>query len=459
MSGTPTSLPEGSVPDAARLLDRSRVATVVVSLDGTISYASDATGQMLGTSADAVVGTSIIDWLSPDELGRAIESLTAIAASPDAHNFPMVFRLRRADGRDIEVDVLANDLVADPAVRGVLLNVIREEDRTRYVDPIRALAAGLDHASVLRLVAAGVGRGGHSPRPAAVVAWADAATGIGNELYPARMDDELLAAIRTLVDGDSDGIVRMRALVPRQRLSLPAASLPPGIAEVLSARDRAGIRVGAIGADGDAVGVLLAAEPTVVWANGEWTPSMVHHWDDLLDLGTVAFERHRWQSRLLHSATHDGLTGLANRAHFHDRLGRLGTRHDLSVLYLDLDDFKEINDRFGHARGDAVLAEIGNRLRDVVRPDDLVARLGGDEFAVAVIDAPAATVVELAQRLLAVVSEPLPLSCGGGSIGVSIGVAHRAAGEPVEAVVIRADHALIGLKRELRKGSVAIAVA
>ncbi len=92
-------------------------------------------------------------------------------------------------------------------------------------------------------------------------------------------------------------------------------------------------------------------------------------------------------SRLEHEATHDHLTGLANRALFQRRMAE-GLEHAqqenflMGVMYLDLDDFKQVNDTHGHAVGDALLKEVARRLRHVVRASDTVARLGGDEFAI-----------------------------------------------------------------------------
>ena len=88
-----------------------------------------------------------------------------------------------------------------------------------------------------------------------------------------------------------------------------------------------------------------------------------------------------------HEALHDPLTGLANRTLLRDRLEHAlarSAREDLptGVLFIDLDEFKDVNDRYGHAAGDAVLVELAGRLRAAVRPADTVARLGGDEFIV-----------------------------------------------------------------------------
>ncbi|GGN61854.1 hypothetical protein GCM10010112_19450 [Actinoplanes lobatus] len=109
---------------------------------------------------------------------------------------------------------------------------------------------------------------------------------------------------------------------------------------------------------------------------------------------TVLFDRvAETQRRLHHQAYHDPLTGLANRALFRERLVLAIDAHHqhgvpVAVLFADLDDFKLINDTFGHAMGDRVLHAIGERMRACVRPQDLVARLGGDEFAVVLDQSP-----------------------------------------------------------------------
>jgi diguanylate cyclase (GGDEF)-like protein len=106
------------------------------------------------------------------------------------------------------------------------------------------------------------------------------------------------------------------------------------------------------------------------------------------ELRAALTERDELAARLHHQAFHDSLTGLANRALFLRRLDDAARRPaddragDLVVMLVDLDDFKPVNDQFGHAVGDLVLTEVGRRLCACVRDNDTVARLGGDEFAV-----------------------------------------------------------------------------
>ncbi|HEY1508601.1 MAG TPA: diguanylate cyclase, partial [Solirubrobacteraceae bacterium] len=101
----------------------------------------------------------------------------------------------------------------------------------------------------------------------------------------------------------------------------------------------------------------------------------------------TALARLRDEERMRHDAVHDPLTGLANRTLLRDRLEHALARSrrdggDTAVLFIDLDNFKQINDAYGHAAGDVALVAVSNRLRTAVRPGDTVARLGGDEFVV-----------------------------------------------------------------------------
>lgn len=139
--------------------------------------------------------------------------------------------------------------------------------------------------------------------------------------------------------------------------------------------------------------------------------------------------RRRLEDELRHQAFHDSLTGLANRALFSDRLEHAlsrtrRSRRRLAVLFLDLDDFKTINDSLGHGEGDLLLIEVAGRLREAIRSGDTIARMGGDEFAVLVEDPPdAGTPMELAERLLATLQAPFDLSGKELFVHASVGVA------------------------------------
>ncbi|MEV4639987.1 EAL domain-containing protein [Actinoplanes sp. NPDC049548] len=155
-------------------------------------------------------------------------------------------------------------------------------------------------------------------------------------------------------------------------------------------------------------------------------------------------ERRRLENDLAHQAFHDGLTGLANRVLFRDRLeqafaGAVSAGTHLGVLFVDLDDFKEVNDTLGHAVGDQLLVAVGQRIAQAIGARDTAARMGGDEFAVLVADAGEPGAAEdVAARIVAALTAPVEVSDGlGGSHVVSgaasVGVAtSRDANSPTE---------------------------
>jgi diguanylate cyclase (GGDEF)-like protein len=166
-------------------------------------------------------------------------------------------------------------------------------------------------------------------------------------------------------------------------------------------------------------------------------------------------ERKALLDQLAHQAFHDPLTGLANRALFRDRVTHaitLARRQGraITVLYLDLDDFKHVNDSLGHAEGDRLLSLIAARLRACARSTDTVARLGGDEFAVLVEDADSSASAErLVERIIEQMSYPFTLGHGDVSMTASIGSASTV-GDSLDEVLRYADVAMYVAKRSGR---------
>jgi diguanylate cyclase (GGDEF)-like protein/PAS domain S-box-containing protein len=142
----------------------------------------------------------------------------------------------------------------------------------------------------------------------------------------------------------------------------------------------------------------------------------------------AALARLRDEERMRHDAVHDPLTGLANRTLLRDRLEHALARSErdggeTGVLFVDLDNFKQVNDAYGHAAGDAVLVELGRRLRTAVRPADTVARLGGDEFVVVCEEADEELVLAVSQRLQEAIRVPLTVGSVQHRLSASIGIA------------------------------------
>jgi len=176
---------------------------------------------------------------------------------------------------------------------------------------------------------------------------------------------------------------------------------------------------------------LVARDGRVIWLRDEGVIVLDDHGKPLYLQGyllDITREREAEQ-QLRQLALYDPMTGLANRAFFHERLRHaIKLRHDegraTGLLYIDLDNFKGINDRWGHDLGDEVLKEIGRRIEMSVRPGDTAARLGGDEFAV-VLTEPVAPddAVGVAERLLSEIGRPLESGAAPLYTSASIGIA------------------------------------
>jgi len=166
-------------------------------------------------------------------------------------------------------------------------------------------------------------------------------------------------------------------------------------------------------------------------------------------------DRKRLESKLIHDALHDPLTGLANRVLLRDHLERALARRGrspgtIALLFVDLDDFKRINDSYGHAAGDQILVRVAERLVDAVRAEDVVGRQSGDEFAVLlaqVLDPDEATVC--AERILGELRRPILLGAHSIVVGGTIGVAvAMEPGATAEDLLTQADAAMYAAKAD-----------
>lgn len=160
------------------------------------------------------------------------------------------------------------------------------------------------------------------------------------------------------------------------------------------------------------------------------------------------------QERLAHQAFHDSLTGLPNRRLFFDRLTHaldIASRRPspTALLFLDVDQFKAVNDAFGHSVGDALLVSVAERLQIAVRESDTVARLGGDEFVVLCEDLRDSQreAVQLARRITTALATPFSIHDHALEVSASIGIAVAAAGADPDTFMMRADHAMYVAKR------------
>jgi diguanylate cyclase len=196
-----------------------------------------------------------------------------------------------------------------------------------------------------------------------------------------------------------------------------------------------------------------------------FTRDSAGHVTQILGLASDVTEIAQVEQRLADAALYDSLTGLPNRTLLADRLGSTLARsnrsgHQLAVLFCDLDEFRAVNDRGGHAAGDAVLVATAKRLLATVRAEDTVARVGGDQFVVilepssrtwagpdgAPIDVRAYAVL-IAERLTKALAEPVDGKGLDHTVTVSVGIAFGHAGDGAEEILAQADEAMYRAKR------------
>jgi diguanylate cyclase (GGDEF)-like protein/PAS domain S-box-containing protein len=194
-------------------------------------------------------------------------------------------------------------------------------------------------------------------------------------------------------------------------------------------------------------------QPDGSWLNAEILATNLLH--DTTVKGIVlntrdVSERRRLEEQLIHQAFHDPLTGLANRALFRDRVSHalaLAQRrgNSVTVLFMDLDDFKTVNDSLGHGEGDRLLIAAAERFLACARSADTVARLGGDEFAILIEGADGRE--GLPDRLAAAMSHPFSLSGNQVRVTASIGVASASSDDSADDLLRNADMAMYAAKR------------
>jgi diguanylate cyclase (GGDEF)-like protein len=349
-------------------------------------------------------------------------------------------RLRRRTSRHVEEQVAATvqtlEARLDELAQELTSAVKRAEEETERSRFLAQIGTTIDLDDAL----------GSTLEAAAALPKVDAAV---VELDPDDYDDErLLGSIG--LDGD-DGAVRIFTGPPDQR-EARAIELSYLYAEEEAA-----------GAVHEALGVPLVGRTGRIGWLGVFSrdPDVRFGDDDLRRLEEVAervapaIENSRRFREARQLADLDSLTGLHNRRYFHETLAREVDRAQryqrlLSLVIVDVDGFKEINDRIGHLAGDAVLAEIADRVRQVVRSADIPCRVGGDELAVIVPEVEVGQARQLVGRIQrAVSSQPIARA---GRVRVSAGVADLQPNDTPTSIFERADESLYAAKHAGKGG-------
>ncbi|HUA75762.1 MAG TPA: diguanylate cyclase [Solirubrobacteraceae bacterium] len=409
-----------------------RFATLLEDEGAKVIECDEAFTQMFGYAPEEVIGKSVLDQIHPDDQGRAVEGwLTTLSTRRDQLTR---LRRRRKDGSYVWVDTTLHNYLNRADRNYVLVELIdvsaemtaqealqdREELLRRLTDamPVGLMQVDRERNAVY-----------HNARLRQIVQAPSPAGGEREEqLDVATPEDRALPAARSLL-----------STLTREGL----ASFERALDQVLEEGVDEDVEVDLV-VPGDEWRRALMSIRTLSRAGGEISGAII----SVLDVTDSARAHEELQRR----AMFDALTGCHNRGSILDMLERELEREDgasTGVIFVDLDRFKPINDKFGHSAGDELLAEVAERLRALTRRGDGVGRLGGDEFIVLLRDIRSAEVaVRVAERVCESLSGEVQLASGPVELSASVGVACSEAGTATaDELVKRADAAMYRSKQ------------
>jgi diguanylate cyclase (GGDEF)-like protein/PAS domain S-box-containing protein len=382
-----------------RMFRDAGVGMVMIAVDGVVAQANPAAAEILGTTLERLIGADLRDWRHPDD-HEASEAAIRSVMHEGEDVYHRDGRMVRDDGREIHV-ALTGAVVRDAAgaVDHAILQLLDVTDRDAAqrresaLAELGRLALGTNPVELLgatvRVIAQTLGV------PFATVVDADS-----GEVLAAHGWDGSAATDHARAALDGVGPLELRE--PETELRFPTRALTEAGAV-------AGVAV-AVAGEGDAPFAVLTIHAAVGarrFAHGElaFLASAGH-------VLTAAVRRDAAERELRHRALHDPVTRLPNRALLVDRLRHALIRarrehRSVAALFIDVDDFKDVNDRHGHEGGDELLMALGPRLQDALRANDTLARFGADEFVVVCedLDDPEEA-LSVADRLLEAVATP-----------------------------------------------------
>lgn len=425
------------------VLDLVPTPVLVVNADGTVSYGNRALLELSGWTLDDGIGMQMLDAVHPDDLPSVMEAYQGVAnasTSDQATNAPWLpirFRIIARDGRVIPMEATGVNALGDGAVDGIVYHVRNCRDDELLAEVFAGVAS---HDPVTEGCAPLVERLTLPPHAMAVAVFEQHANGSARCVASSH---DVVAALPATSASPAPW-----AGLSTEPASAELDTLPPEIATILrDAGFGAVFHAGAHAPDFDTTLRLVACTPAD-HPSVQGPISQVTQARELLSL--IATKAHNDRT-IASNAMRDDLTGLPNRLGLSHRFDRImATTDDCAVMFVDVDRFKPINDIYGHAAGDHVLATIADRLVRAVRPDDFVSRIGGDEFVIVLTDTAGRlasnTVRQLADRIIAVLSEPIVYEGDSIEVGASVGVAlghHR----NLDELIAKADGAMYRAKR------------
>lgn len=410
------------MPDA--IADSLPVGVVRVDAGGAISWANAAFSNWVDEAPGDLIGRAFSDFIGAATSSGA-ETSSGVAPEPQ---LPSLVLVTRADGstRPALMDSSAD---ADGATLVVLFEASAQRDFAAELSGRHALTRRTqDRLELVISASIAFAEAGAETELAEILAETAARAFAAEEAVVYLLDEN--ATFRHVAGVNPFGALDDVDSLAQQGRSLRSVLKISGVAEANSIASSVGRAFEASGVQAMVVApIYQGADPLGMLG------VFFHHprqFDEqasplanaLAGQAARAVANLRLQAQLHHAAVHDETTGLPNRRRLEEYLeGDLERQHDyVAVIFIDLDDFKGINDRFGHQSGDDLLREVGARLQAVVRDEDLVARFGGDEFVV-VCQVPAESVAaELAERIRADLAAPYATLPEGFTVSASVGL-------------------------------------
>ena len=441
-------MPNHDTLSIAKVMDLLLDAVCVVDAEGRFVFVSAGFERVFGYAPDEIIGTPMIDLVLFEDRERTLQAAGEIMDGSPKQHFQN--RYVRKDGRIIDVMWSARWSPEDRLRIAVARDITAPRRAEAMQAALYAISEAAHTAEDLPALFRRIHRiiGGLLPAVNFFVALYDRKQ--DRLSFPYFVDQHDPAPPPQPLDSGSMTAKVIRSGQPLLLISTDPASLPDGMREDPSA------------APLEWLGVPLRSQHGVVGALVVQSYSGDVHYSEqdqeLLQYvsaqAAVAIERKQTQAWLQYVARHDPLTDLPNRQLFQDRLqtGLARARRDherIAVLYIDLDQFKPVNDRHGHAVGDQLLRGIADRIRECVPASDTIARIGGDEFVVLLHDIhlPADAVL-VAAKIGAAIEKPFELAGAHVQVSSSIGIAmYPDHGEEDGKLLREADGAMYDAKR------------
>ncbi|POH57919.1 hypothetical protein C3B59_19180 [Cryobacterium zongtaii] len=445
------------------LFQHAPAGLFAMSTDGVIRSANDTFCNWTGFPQDDIVGRYFLSLLARgSKLVFETRFMPLLQTRHPLNEMLLSLATRTGGTRDVLVSLVVDDSGADELIYAAVFDAgIRLKYERDLLDARRTAEAAVARVRIMQEAAAG--------------------------LAPATTMAEFGSVLRVSAETATDATVSVIVAESDGRLELVSGSRPLAgsvdLADLLPVREclengrpvlcrspadiEASFPTLAAGLDAEGVEALclipLTDDGAVSGAIACWfqRPRVLDA--NLLDLlaalatqAAPVLERIHLQRQIEHQSLHDALTGLPNRFAMQSRLELLlaeAVLHDrtVAVLFLDLDGFKAINDRFGHEAGDGVLRQVAERLTGIMRVGDLCSRFGGDEFVIACDGVDEESALEVSRRIWDAVCEPLQGLAHGSTISASIGISVFTPGVTQEAspgaLIARADEAMLAAKR------------